>query len=126
MYTNLINPSLLGAFIGIIICIYIHNYIKTPTLSNFIEPGFIFGFVLFFVVFIYLSLKIFDIWFIKKMPFLFLLELLFVGIFCYFYFFIIYYFRGITVNNIYIIYLSLLFVVVHILLELSGSYKRAF
>jgi hypothetical protein len=117
---------LYAIIIGIIICLYIHHFIKTPTLSNFIEPFIVFGFILFLVIFIYLSLKKFDIVFIKKMPFYFLLELLFVGLFSYFYFIIIYYFRGIPVKKIHIVYLSLLFIFLHILLQLSGTYKTFF
>ena len=124
MYSS--NASIFGLFIGILICLYIHNFIKKPSLSNFIEPYIIFGIVMFLVVFIYLSLKNFHIQIIKKIPFYFLLELLFVGFFCYFYFFIIYYFRGIPINVLNIVYLSLLFVLIHILLELSGAYKSFF
>jgi CDP-diglyceride synthetase len=120
------NASILGLFIGIVICLYIHNFIKTPSLTNFIEPFIIFGFVLFLVIFIYLSLKIFHLQFIKKMPFHFLLELFFLGFFSYLYFFIIYYFRGISIKKMRIIYLSLLFIIFHILLELSGGYKSFF
>lgn len=116
----LTNASIVGLFIGILICLYI-NIIKTPTLSNFIEPFIIFGIVMFLVVFIYLSLKIWYFKFIKKMPFYFLLELLFLGLFCYGYFFIIYYFRDIPMKKIYIY--VLFFIVVHILLELSGAFK---
>ena len=124
MYST--NASIIGLITGILICLYIHNFIKKPSLSNFIEPYIIFGIVMFLVVFIYLSLKNFHIQIIKKIPFYFLLELLFVGFFCYFYFFIIYYFRGITIKKIHIIYLSLVFGLFHILLELSGAYKSFF
>ena len=117
---------IIGVIIGIVICIYIENFIQKPTLTNFIEPYFIFGFVFFLVVFIYLSLKNFHIEIIKKMPFHFLLELLFLGLFSYLYFIIIYYFRGITIKKMHIIYISLLFILFHILLELSGSYKSFF
>ena len=122
----LTNASILGLFIGIIICFYIHNFIQQPSLSNFIEPFIIFSFIVFLIVFIYLSLKNCHIQIIKKIPFHFLLELLFLGLFSYIYFFMIYYFRGIRIKKINIIYLSLLFVVFHILLELSGTYKYFF
>ena len=122
----LTNASILGLFIGILICLYIHNFIKTPSLSNFIEPFIIFGIVMFLVVFIYLSLKNFHIQIITKIPFHFLFELLFLGFFSYLYFYIIYYFRGINIKKIHIIYLSLLFALFHILLELSGAYKSFF
>jgi hypothetical protein len=120
------TPIIIGIIIGIFICLYIHNFIKTPSLSNFIEPYIIFGTIMCLVVFIYLSLKIFHIQIIKKIPFHFLLELLFLGLFSYIYFFMIYYFRGIRIKKMNIIYLSLLFVVFHILLELSGTYKYFF
>jgi hypothetical protein len=122
MYTIYI----ISLIIGILICFYIHNFIQTPSLFNFIEPFIIFTFIVFLIVFIYLSLKNFHIQIIKKIPFYFLLELIFVGFFCYFYFFIIYYFRGITIKKMHIIYLSLLFIFFHILLELSGAYKSFF
>ncbi len=118
--------SIIGIIIGILICLYIHHFIKNPSLSNFIEPYIVFGFILFLIVFIYLSLKIFYFKFIEKMPFHFLLELLFVGLFSYFYFIIIYYFRGIRVKKLYIFYFSILFIIIHFLLELSGTYKFFF
>lgn len=114
--------SIIGLITGLIVCLYIHNFIKTPTLINFIEPFFLFGIVFFLVVFIYLSLKIFYIGFIKK-SFKFLLELLFIGLFCYLYFAIIYYFRGKHIDMKYLIYSTLLFIFIHILLELSGTFK---
>ena len=122
----MISGPILGILSGIIICLYIHNFIQKPTLTNFIEPFIIFGFVLFLVIFIYLSLQNFYLLFIKKTPFYFLLELLFLGFFSYLYFFMIYYFRNIPVKKMNIIYLSLLFTVFHILLELSGAYKSFF
>lgn len=120
------TPIILGIITGILICLYIHNFIQTPSLSNFIEPFIIFGIVFFLIIFIYLSLKNFHFHFIKKMPFYFLSELLFFGFFCYFYFFMIYYFRGIALKKLHIFYLSSIFVFIHILLELSGSYKSFF
>lgn len=120
--SQIIYPIILG----IIICFYIEKNIQQPSLSNFIEPFIIFTFIVFLIVFIYLSLKIFHIEIIKKMPFHFLLELLFLGLFSYLYFVIIYYFRGITIKKMHIIYLSLLFIFFHILLELSGAYKSFF
>ena len=117
---------IIGLIIGIVVCLCIEKFIQKPSLSNFIEPYIIFLIVFFLIVFIYLSLKIFHIEIIKKMPFHFLLELIFLGLFSYLYFIIIYYFRGITFKKIHIIYLSLLFILFHILLELSGSYKSFF
>ena len=114
--------SIIGVITGILLCIYIHNFIKIPSLSNFIEPFIIFTFIVFLIVFSYLSLKNFHIQIIKKIPFHFLLELLFLGLFCYGYFFIIYYFRDIPMKKIYIMY-GLLFIVFHVLLELSGAFK---
>jgi hypothetical protein len=122
----LTNASILGLFIGIIICFYIHNFIQQPSLSNFIEPFIIFTFIVFLIVFSYLSLKNFHIQIIKKIPFHFLLELLFLGLFSYIYFFMIYYFRGIHINLLHIIYFSSIFVFIHILLELSGAYNTFF
>lgn len=120
------TPVILGIITGILICFYIHNFIQTPSLSNFIEPFIIFGIVFFLIIFIYLSLKNFHIQIIKKIPFHFLLELLFLGLFSYVYFFMIYYFRGIRINKLHLIYLSSIFVIIHILFELSGSYKSFF
>ena len=122
----LTNSPILGLITGFIICLYIHNFIQQPSLSNFIEPFIIFSFIVFLIVFIYLSLKNCHIQIIKKIPFHFLLELLFLGFFSYLYFYIIYYFRGITIKKMHIIYLSLLFIFFHILLELSGAYKSFF
>ena len=116
----------LGIITGIIICLCIHNFIQYPSLSNFIEPFIIFTFIVFLIVFIYLSLKNFHIQIIKNIPFHFLLELLFLGLFSYVYFFMIYYFRGIRINKLHVIYLSLLFTIFHILLELSGAYTSFF
>lgn len=121
-----LSEIIYAIILGIIICLYIHNFIQFPSLSNFIEPFIIFSFIVFLIVFIYLSLKNFHFQIIKKIPFHFLLELLFLGIFSYLYFYIIYYFRGITIKKLHIIYLSLLFIVFHILLELSGAYKSFF
>ena len=117
---------ILGIISGILICFYIHNFIQNPSLYNFIEPFIIFTFIVFLIVFIYLSLKNFHIQIIKNIPFHFLLELLFLGLFSYIYFFMIYYFRGIIIKKMNIIYLSLIFIVFHILLELSGAYKSFF
>ena len=118
--------SILGIITGILICIYIHHFIKIPSLSNFIEPFIIFTFIVFLIVFSYLSLKNFHIQIIKKIPFHFLLELLFLGLFSYIYFFMIYYFRGIPINIMHVIYLSSIFVIIHIMFELSGAYKSFF
>ena len=41
------NSVIIGLITGIIVCLYIQNFIKSPTLSNFIEPYIIFGVVLF-------------------------------------------------------------------------------
>jgi CDP-diglyceride synthetase len=132
VYGNLLNQynimiaSIIGVISGILLCIYIHNFIKIPSLSNFIEPFIIFTFIVFLIVFSYLSLKNFHIQIIKKIPFHFLLELLFLGLFSYLYFIIIYYFRGVHFKKLHIIYVCLLFILIHILLELSGAYKSFF
>jgi len=120
-----LSEIIYAIILGIIICFYVETNIK-PSLSNFIEPFIIFTFIVFLIVFIYLSLKIFHLEIIKKIPFHFLLEILFLGLFSYLYFVIIYYFRGITFKKIHIIYVSLLFILFHILLELSGAYKSFF
>lgn len=122
MYTIYI----IGLITGILICFYIHNFIKIPSLYNFIEPFIIFTFIVFLIVFVYLSLINFHIQIIKKIPFHFLLELLFLGLFSYIYFFMIYYFRGIPINILHMIYLSSMFVIIHVLFELSGAYKSFF
>ena len=112
---------LIGIITGLIICLYIHCFIQKSNLSKIIDSYITFGCVIFLIIFIYLSLKIFHIQFIKKSLFKFLLEILFIGIFCYFYFIIIYYFRGKPIDMKYVIYLTLLFIFIHILLELCGK-----
>lgn len=117
-------PILLGLFSGIITCLYVEYIIKKPTLKNFIEPYILFGIVYFLIVFIYLTIKVFHKSFIKKKPFEFFIELIFIGIFSYLFFIIIYYFRGLPLKRDHsiIVYFSIVFVIIHLLLELSGMY----
>jgi len=116
MYT----PIIIGTIIGIITCFFIKN----P--KTFIEPYIVFGSVYFIIVFSYISLKVGRLSFIKKNPLKFLLELLFIGLFTYLYCILIYYFRGISIkkDNIYFILGSILFIIVHILIEIAGTYDR--
>jgi hypothetical protein len=120
MYT----ATIIGLFSGIITCLYVENIIKTPTLSNFIEPYILFGIVYFLVVFIYLTIKVFHISFIRKKPFDFFIELIFLGIFSYLFPILIYYFRGLPMkrDHMKIVYLTIIVIFIHVLLELSGMY----
>ena len=113
-------PIFFGLFSGIIVCLYIQNFGKSKT---FIEPFILYGIVFSIIVFLFLSLKIFHVSFIKKSSLKFLLELLFIGLFGYFYCIIIYHFRGLSFKHTYFIYLSLLFAFIHLLLELCGIFK---
>ena len=113
-------PIIIGLIAAIIFCTYIEFF--NP--KNFIDPFIVFGFSLFLFVFLYFSLKIKYNYFIKKSLNLFLIELLFIGLFTFIYCFLIYYFRGIKPHFIYFICFSLFFMLIHILLELSGTYSR--
>ena len=109
-----------GIIIGIIICLYLQNF--KP--SAFIESFIIFGIVLSLVVFSYLAFKIGHVSFIKKNKLKFLAELLFIGIFTYVYFILIYYFRRNSIKNDHhhFINFSIVFIIIHILLEVCGVY----
>lgn len=117
-------PILWGLFSGILTCLYVEYMIKTPTLNNFIEPYILYGIIYFLIVFIYLTIKVFHKSFILKYPFEFLIELFFIGIFSYFFFIMIYYFRDLPLKRDHskIVYFAIVFVIIHILLELSGMY----
>ena len=113
-------PIFFGLFSGVLVCLYIQNYGNSKT---FIEPFILYGIVFSIIVFLFLSLKIFHNQFIKKYPLTFLIELLFIGLFGYFYCILIYHFRGLSFKHNHFIYLSLLFVFIHTLLELCGVFK---
>jgi hypothetical protein len=114
-------PIIIGIFFGIITIIT--NTLTHTLTSSFIENFIIFGSVYFLVVFLYFSLKIGYTSFIQKSPLKFFTELIFIGLFGFIYCILIYYFRGIP-PNINILYFSLLFIIAHILLELSHSFKN--
>jgi hypothetical protein len=113
-------PIFLGLFSGIIVCLYIQYFLKP---STFVEPFIVYGLVFSIIVFLFLSLKIFHYQYIKKSPLKFLTELLFIGLFGYFYSYFISHFREIKIQHKFFIILSLLFVFIHILLELCGAFK---
>jgi uncharacterized BrkB/YihY/UPF0761 family membrane protein len=116
MYT----PITIGIIVGIITCFFIKN----P--KTFIEPYIVFGSIYFIIVFSYISLKVSRLSFIKKNPLHFLLELLFIGLFSYLFCIIFYYFRGMSIkkDNIHFVVGSIFFIIVHILIEISGLYDR--
>ena len=118
------TPILWGLFSGIITCLYVEYIIKKPTLNNFIEPYILYGMIYFLIVFIYLTIKVFHISFIRKKPFEFFIELIILGVFSYLFVIMIYYFRGLPLKRDHskIVYLTIVFVIIHILLELSGMY----
>jgi hypothetical protein len=125
IYTIIMQlPILLGLFSGIITCLYVEIFIKTPTLSNFIEPYILYGMIYFLIVFIYLTIKVFHKSFILRYPFEFFIELFFIGVFSYLFFIMIYYFRGLPLKRDHskIVYFAIVFVIIHVLLELSGMY----
>jgi hypothetical protein len=110
----------LGIIAGFLTCLFIKN----P--STFREAYIIFGSVYFLIVFGYIALKIRHVSFIKKNPLKFLLELLFIALFTYLYCILVYHFRGLSIkkNNFYFILLSVLFIIIHTLIELAGMYDR--
>lgn len=116
-------PIFFGLFSGIIVCLYIQNFGKSKT---FIEPFILYGIVFSIIVFLFLSLKIFHVSFIKKSSLKFLLELLFIGLFSYLFCIGFYYFRGMSIkkDNIHFIVGSIFFIIIHILIELTGLYDR--
>jgi hypothetical protein len=121
MYT----ATIFGLFSGIFTCLYVECIIKNPTLTNFIEPYILYGMIYFLIVFIYLSIKVFHKSFILRYPFEFFIELIFIGFFSYLFVIMIYYFRGLPIKRDHskIVYLTAIFVFIHVLLELSGMYK---
>lgn len=114
------TPIIIGIILGILTCLLIKN----P--KTFIEPCIIFGFVYFFVVFIFLTLKIGHTTFIRKNPLKYLFEAFFIGLITYLYLVLVYYYRGISImkDHPYFIFYSLLMIIVHTLLELVGIYDR--
>ena len=120
------TPILWGLFSGILTCLYVEYMIKKPTLNNFIEPYILYGIIYFLIVFIYLTIKVFHKSFILRYPFEFFIELFFIGIFSYLFFIMIYYFRGLHLKRDHskIVYLTIVFVIIHLLLELSGMYIK--
>ena len=120
-----IYGPIIGLVLGIITCFFIKS-MNLSKLTKFIESFILFGMVYIVVVFIYFSFKKYHFSFIKKNLLKYLIELLFIGIFSYFYFILIYYFRGISIekDHKYFILLCLLFIIIHTLFELSGVYKR--
>jgi len=120
------TPILWGLFSGILTCLYVEYIIKKPTLNNFIEPYILYGMIYFLIVFIYLSIKVFHKSFILKYPFEFFIELIILGIFSYLFVIMIYYFRGLPLKRDHskIVYLTIVFVIIHILLELGGMYIK--
>jgi hypothetical protein len=114
------TPIFLGLFSGIFVCFYIQNF-GNPT--KFVQSFILYGLVFSIIVFLFLSLKIFYISFIKKSSLKFLIELLFIGLFTYIYCIIIFHFRGLSFKHNHFIYLALLFVFIHVLLELCGVFK---
>jgi hypothetical protein len=109
-------PIILGIIFGIIVCIFIEN----P--KTFIHPFILFGTVFSLIVFGYLAMKILHVSFIKKNIFKFLIETLFIGIFTYFYCVMVYYFRGVPMNHLIFVSFTLLFMILHFLIELAHTY----
>lgn len=113
-------PIIIGIIFGILTCLLIKN----P--KTFIEPYIVFGFVYFFVVFTYIVLKIRYTTFIVKNPLKYFGEAFFIGLITYLYLVLVYYFRGISImkDHPYFIFFSLLMIIVHTLIELTGLYDR--
>jgi hypothetical protein len=112
-------PIFLGLFSGILVCLYIQNF---GNIKTFVEPFILYGIVFSIIVFLFLSLKIFHTAFVKKSPLKFLLEILFIGLFTYIYCILVYHFRGLSFKHTHFIYLSLLFMFIHLLLELCDVF----
>ena len=110
----------LGIIVGVLTIPFIKNF------STFSEAYIMFMSVYFLIVFGYIALKIWRVSFIKNNPMRFLLELLFIALFTYYYCIIVYYFRDISIkkDHFYFIMCSVLFIIIHILIELSGVYNR--
>jgi hypothetical protein len=109
-------PIILGIIAGIILCLCIKN----P--KTFVHSFILFGSIFSLVVFGYLAMKILHTSFIKKNMLNFFGESLFIAIFTYMYCLIVYSFRGLPMNHIAFTGLTLLFVVIHFMLELSHTY----
>ena len=118
------NFIALSIILGIVAGLLTIPFIKN--IPIFRESYVIFGSVYFIIVFGYISLKIGRLSFIKNNLLRFLLELLFIGLFTYFYCILIYYFRGLSIkkDHVYFVIGSLLFVIVHTLIEVAGLYDR--
>jgi hypothetical protein len=109
-------PIIIGLVAGISVCLFIEN----P--KTFIHSFILFGTIFSLLVFGYLAMKILHTSFIKKNILKFLGESLFIAIFTYMYCIIVYSFRGLPMNHFAFTGLTLLFVVIHLMLELSHTY----
>lgn len=109
-------PIIIGLFAGISVCLFIEN----P--KTFIHSFILFGTIFSLVVFGYLAMKILHTSFIKKNILKYLGESLFIALFTYIYCVIVYYFRGLSMNQPAFVGLSILFVIIHLMLELSHTY----
>jgi len=118
------NFIILSIIFGIIAGLLTIPFIKNVPI--FRESYIIFGSVYFLIVFGCLALKIRRVSFIKQNLLKFLLELLFIGLFTYLYCILIYYFRGLSIkkDHVYFVMGSLLFIIVHTLIEVAGIYDR--
>ena len=112
----MILPIIVGIVAGIILCLCIKN----P--KTFVHSFILFGSIFSLVFFGYLAMKILHTSFIKKNILKYLAESLFIGIFTYMYCLIVYSFRGLPMNHFAFIGFTLLFVVIHFMLELSHTY----
>ena len=109
-------PIIIGLVSGISVCLFIEN----P--KTFIHSFILFGTIFSLVVFGYLAMKILHTSFIKKNILKYLGESLFIALFTYIYCVIVYSFRGLPMNQPAFIGLSVLFVIIHFMLELSHTY----
>lgn len=109
-------PIIIGLVAGITVCLFIEN----P--KTFIHSFMLFGTIFSLVVFGYLAMKILHTSFIKKNILKYLGESLFIALFTYIYCVIVYYFRGLPMNQPAFIGATLLFIVIHLMLELSHTY----
>lgn len=109
-------PIILGLVAGFSVCLFIENT------KTFIKPFILFGIIFSLTVFIYLAMKNLHTTFIKKNILKFLVESLFIGIFTYLYCVIVYSFRGLPMNQPGFISFTLLFIIIHFLLELNYAY----
>ena len=107
---------IIGIIAGIILCLCIKN----P--KTFIHSFILFGSVFSLIVFGYLAMNILHTSFIKKNMVKFIGESLFIAIFTYMYCLVVYSFRGLPINQSVSIGMTLLFVVIHSMLELGHTY----